>query len=665
MATEGQVLSKYTADWVQARADKMKSTFNERAGLMDDMESLYLLDVWTGEASDDERRVVSPRPQMVVEALRALLFTRRPVLEVPPSQVKKISEEAADRIEKYLYGAWDVTRMYHILDLAEWYATCLGLAEIRLVYDPQTPRGEYPLVVQALDPRNVFYEPDPRRPLEDKEVAHWLTRTRRQIVAEWGIYPGATDEDLTDDKWLDSEVDYIDYWAADAVEAAEEEEEEEEVLGVLGKARKAVMEFLAPEREETPEEAREGDSGRNKRLKRVVVNGVLVDGEWLKEPVIMPGYERVPFYRWGGITTPLSGTNEALSVLYPIAGGQRTGGAQGLIATENELIGMQLRIVEQHAAAAAITNDEGLANLDATPGAVNVASRPDFRLDWVVPPRVGPDIGAFLAQLTQAAEQATLPSALMGQYQAAVSGVALSMLTSPVLMRIAARQREREEVLQELNKGMLALTEEYAPLRGWTVWGVDNEGVEHEVRMAPKEIAGYRRNRVHLSARLPKDAPSEIMALGTLIDRKMLSRRTGIERVQQILDLAGQSPSDEMRQILIEELLLGQDATRQAMSLRVLQEYDAEMAALAAQAQQPQQPPPGQGPMPGMPPGMPPGMQPAGPGVPGQGPMMGMPPETLPPQAVPEAVGARNLGRMMNMMGPQGPIPQGPVRPGG
>lgn len=657
MATEAQVLSKYSAEWVQARADGMKTTFQDRNSLMDDMELLYLLDVWQGEKGDDERRVVLPRPMMVVDAMRALLFTRRPILEVPTSTVSKVSEESADRVEKYLYGAWDVLRMYHVLDLTEWYAVCLGLGVIRVIYDPQTPRGELPLVAQALDPRNVFYERDPRRPLEDREVAHWLQMTRREVLNEWGDYPDMDAGNEQDAKWLDAKVDYIDYWASDVIETdeAEEEEEEEGPLGVLGRAMEAVTAFLRPGGEAEEDEGREGDATRNKRRKRVVVNGVMVDGEWLKEPAIVPGYERMPFYRWGGITTPLRGAGEALSVLYPIAGGARTGGSQGLIATENELVGMQLRIVEQHAAAAAITNDDALANLDATPGAINVASRQDFRLDWLVPPRVGPDIGAFLGQLSQSAEQATLPAALMGQYQAAVSGVALQMLTSPVLTRIAARQREREEVLQELNKGILALTEQYAPSRGWTVWGRDAKGVEHEARLAPDEIAGYRRNRVHLSARLPKDAPSEILALGTLVDRKILSRRTSIERVQQILDLAGQSPSDEMRQILVEELLIGQDATRQAMAQRVLQEYDAELAAMAMEAQQPppQAMPPGPGPGPGAMP------------MPGQGPMMGMPPNAVPPQAVPEAVGAQNLQAMLNMQGPQGPIPQGPMPPGG
>lgn len=648
----GSSLAKYTVDWVRQRAETMKSRFSDRESLMNDMEALYLLDVWEGSATAEERRVTSPRGMMVVEAMRALLFTRRPVLEVPPSQVQKVSEEAADAIEKYLYGAWDQMRVYHAIDKQEWYATCLGEGWMQLVYDPETPRGELPLVTQVLDPRTMYYEADPRRPFCDLEVAQWTERTRREVLNQWGSYPGMGDGQRADDAWLSDKVEYIDFWATEIIEVEEEEQEEEEPLGVLGRAFTAIKSFLQPTAPEEEEGEREGDTQRNKRLKRVVVNCVLVEGEWLKEPVIVPGYERVPFYHWAGISTPLAGTNGGLSVLYPIAGGRRENDAQGLIATENELISMQLRIVEQHAAAAVIVNDESLAVLDATPGAINVADRPDAKIQWVVPPGPGPEIGTFLGQLNNLTEQASLPGALMGQYQAAVSGVALSMLTNPVLMRIAARQREREEVLQEFNKGILSLTEEYAPREGWAVWGRDKQGRESEAQLQPGQIDGYRRNRVHLSARLPKDAPSEILALTGLIRDKLMSRRTGIERSQQILDLAGQSPSDEMKQIMIEDILFGNEAVRKALSAGALQEYDTALAALAVQAQQPAAPPGG------MPPGAPPGAPP--------GPMGGMPPEALPPQALPEAVGLQNMPGMIAMQqGPPGPFPGRPPRPPG
>lgn len=651
MATESQVLGKYTEEWVKQRADTMKGKFQQRKSLMDGMEALYLLDVWQGTKGADERRVTSPRGMMVVDAARALLFTKRPVLEVPASAVRKVYEDTADAIEKFLYGAWDMMRMHHINDLVEWYATCLGQGWIRVVYDPNTPRGEFPLIAQALDPRNIYYEPDPRQPFADREVAHWLQRKRRDILFEWGTYPDMRPEDERSDEWLDAEVDYIDFWATEVIEApAEEEEPEEQPLGVLGRAVQGVREFLQP-KEEEEETGREGDTERNAALKRVAINGVLVEDKWLKEPVVLPGYERVPFFRWGGISTPLEAEHGALSVLFPIAGGERTGESQGLIATENEILGMQLRLVEQRAGAAAITNAPDLANLDASPGAVNVTNDSNFKLEWTIPPGAPPDLAAFLAQLNDLSEQATIPGALMGQYQAAISGVALSMLTSPVLMRIAARQREREEVLQELNKHILALTEEYAPTKGWTVWGYDKQGVEAEIRLTPATIRGYRRNRVHLSARLPRDAPNEIIALGQLVDKKMLSRRTGIERIQQVLDLAGQSPSDEMQQILIEDLILGQDATRQAMAERALQSYDEALAAEVLRQNVAATPPPGGGPAP---------MAGGPPPAPG-GPMGGMPPETAPPQGIPAAVGAANPQGMVNMeQSPVGPFPGRP-----
>ena len=200
-------------------------------------------------------------------------------------------------------------------------------------------------------------------------------------------------------------------------------------------------------------------------------------------------------------------------------------------------------------------------------------------------------------------------------------------------MRVASRQREREEVLQRMNGQILALTEEYAPADGWCVYGLDREGKEMEALLEPDRIRGYRRNRVHLSARLPRDVPGDALMLRSLKDSKILSAKTVIAEVQKYMDLAGQSPDDELKQMLIESLL-DEDPVRRAMADRAAQEYSAELAAaleIARQRAAEVAPPPG--------------------GGPGQGPMGGMPPNALPPQAVPPAVGAGPPGGPGNVPG--------------
>jgi len=170
-----------------------------------------------------------------------------------------------------------------------------------------------------------------------------------------------------------------------------------------------------------------------------------------------------------------------------------------------------------------------------------------------------------------------------------------------------------------------------------------------ELRLKPEEIRGYYRNRVELSASLPKDEAGEVMSMAQLVGQKLISRETFLDQMQRIKRLSSQSPHDEMRRIL-RDILLFEGPTAEKLAKVVLSEYSEELAeALSEKPQQtaPQGGPVGPGGPPGVP-GMPPGAEP------GPGPMGGMPPGVVPPQQVPPAVGAggpEGLARMMAMLG--------------
>jgi len=633
--------------YLKGRLVSLQERWSNRNTRMDDMIKLYQMDLWTGEKPENRRRVTSPRAWNVVEAARALLFTRRPVIEVPPSEIRSVSAHTASEIEKFLYGAWERMGLYHAIDDMEWWATTVGLGVIRLVYDPDAPDDELPLRVSVYDPRTVYYWSDPQRPLHDSELIVCWDRARRDIMQEWDTDLGAPDADSSHfEEWLDEEVEYVDYWATYVIEEEEEVPQEEEPEGVLTRGLRALGLRVAQmfEQTESRSEGEEKEEERQTRTvrKRVVVNAVMADGVIVKDPVIMPGYRRIPFFHWAGVRTGMTDRDACLSILYPIAGGARKNGAQGLVSAESELMSLQLMAAERHAAAALVVNDDTL-DLDLSPGAVNYSSRPDLRLEWVVPPSQGPDLTATLANVAQNAEDATIPSALLGRYQAAMSGIAMTMVTNPVLMRIAMRQRERETVLQELNALVLDLVEEYAPPEGWAVWGVGRNGQEFEARLDPDAVSGYRRNRVRLSAQMPKDAPNLALALSNLVQNKMLSRRTAREEIQRAFDLSGQSPEDEEMLVLIESILFDSEDTRRAFALEALKEYDPQLAATVIELQQ--------------------GLAAAGPQPPrlAQGPMGGMGPQAAPPQGMPAALNPLQAMRMQQ--GPQGPIPGRP--PGG
>ena len=603
-------LSDITEQFVTDRRDALQRDAGTRNTRYGDMIDLYRLDVWEDSPQPGERRVASPRAFTIVEAYRTLLFTRRPVLSVEASRHKRVLQQQADKIEKFLYGVWDEMRLLNVIDEVEFWACAAGRGVFKILYVPEMPHDEFPLVAQAVDPRNFYHSQSTVRPGEDVEVAHSFERTRRDIEQDWGEIPD--DRRPTEqgelEEWLDETVEYTDYWREVIVQEEKEEEEEPE-RGVMERVVEAMRGLLSGEREEEEEEEPE------KVWKRKVVNCVVADDTFVKEPKFVPGYERLPFFHWDGIHTPLPDLeDQGLSVLYPVAGGERADGTQGLLATENQLLAAKVRMVEMYANAAAVTNDESLANLDMRPGAVNIADNPDYKLDWVMPPGTHPDADKVMAQLEALSEDSTIPASMMGRYQGEISGVALSLMTNPVLMRIAARQRQREEVLQQVNKLILGLVEEWAPSEGWVVWGKDKREREFEVELRPDDINGYRRNSVKLSASLPKDAQGELMLHTNLVKQKMESRRTAINRIQELTDQRGRTPEDELKQILTEGVLFDDEEVRRVMSQRALDDYDAALAAeVGAQQQEAPQRPQQQQPQP-------------------QGPMMGIPPQTVPPE---------------------------------
>jgi hypothetical protein len=631
-----------TVKFVEDRREALRQQWGQRNRRMDEMEKLYRMQVWKGKAPEGEYRVSSPRACTTVESFRTLLLTQHPVISVPASEVRGVAQERAEQLEKYLYGTWARMAMMAVLDDAEWYADCLGLGIVRLLYDDRAAEGEFPLFAQALDPRNCYPVWDPRRPLEPVEVVHSYKRRRRDIEVEWGVKltPGKGVGDL--EEWRDEKADYTEYWRVDLVEEKDKAEEAEgqaaegEEPEHRGMMRRVVDRLQA--------------RGKGKRTARAVwkrrtLHCVVVDGQWVKKPTWVPGYERLPFYCWAGVRTPLASEDGTLSVLFPLAGGAKeTDDVLGILGAEHLLLGMKMAIVSKFANGAAWTDDQELEQLSWNPRALNRV-KPGAKIGLLMPPSPTPAVDQLMAQLQALGDDASLPPAMRGQYVGDVSGLYLSAITNPVLMKVAARQRDREAACAAINAGILALTEEYAPPEGWLVYGADKGGQDFELQLGPDQIGGYRRTRVKLSASLPKDSAGEIMSLAALVRDRLLSRRTAMDQIQEIRRMAGVSPEDEQRQILT-ETILAMPEIQQGLAIQALREYDPALAdellgAAGAEAE------PGTE-----------GLE-AG-GAPGpEGPMMGLPPSVLPPGAVPEAVGGQDLGAMAALLGGE-PMPWGP-----
>jgi hypothetical protein len=441
-------------------------------------------------------------------------------------------------------------------------------------------------------------------------------------------------------EWLDETIDYIDYWRADVVEKDEPIVRDEiipEDENIFTRVVRRMRELAGGEGE-TPEGEEEEPEMRTVR-RRVITNAVVADGEWVKKPVAIPGYNRLPFIRYPGIKTGLEKEDGALSVLFPITGGKPASGSKGIAAAQAELLNMRQEIIERFANAAIVTDSANIDRLDFTLGAVNQIEQ-GKTWSFIVPPGPNPAVAEQMGMLEKLTEDATVSAAMRGQYVGELSGLALTAVNNPVLMRVAHRQQIRERAYQAMNELILGLTEEYAPTEGWYVWGPDKKGAAAEAQLRPAEINGYHRNRVKLTASLPKDEAGEIMSRSNLVDKGQLSIRSFLDYLQQTTQMASQSPEDEMKQILIGKLLLGGKLTEKLQEL-VASDWDPMLAQLLAEQQAPQ----GQ---PGSPPGPP-------------GPMAGMPPGVVAPQAM--AAGMPLQAQMgMQGMPPPGPggVPRGP-----
>ena len=174
--------------------------------------------------------------------------------------------------------------------------------------------------------------------------------------------------------------------------------------------------------------------------------------------------------------------------------------------------------------------------------------------------------------------------------------------------------------------------------------------MDMEVQLRPDEIAGYYRNRVELTASLPKDEAGEIMVLSSLVDKRQLSRETFLDQLQRIKRFSVQSPTDEMKRIMRDAMLF-EGPTAEVLARLILTEYDAELADMLQQQLQQQQAQPGPEPAPGPQPG-------------GQGPMGGIPTSVVPPGAVPPMMGPEGMMAMEGNPPPQAGGPPAPPGPG-
>jgi hypothetical protein len=178
--------SKIDAQFIQARLDALKKEAGDRNAKMDRFERLYKLNPWQDPARPGEICVSLPTAFDLVEKFRALLMIRPPSISVPPENTGGAEQERVQRLERYLYGVMHKANLERVLADADWYANCLGVGAVKVMYDRYATDDDFPILFVAPDPRSLYWRMNASkdRPVE---LIHAWDRQRRKIEDEWGI----------------------------------------------------------------------------------------------------------------------------------------------------------------------------------------------------------------------------------------------------------------------------------------------------------------------------------------------------------------------------------------------------------------------------------------------------------------------------------------------
>ncbi len=688
-------LDGYTIDYILKRTEVLKRAVGNRNERMSRYERMYRMDVWDTPPMQNEMRVTMPVGFDSVEKMRALLITRRPQVSVPYDSSEMAKQTKAQKLESYLYGVMARTNFYRLLADGEWNAMCLGQGILKACWMPGVAYDEFPLAVNAPDPRTVYGTRNVSKTRYTELVQTW-ERSRREIIDEWGLTDYKPPADLAFDRqasWLDEKVNYIEYWQEvyDWEEVEKPKPKPKTIAELAGElmlhqqtaASGIPEEYDAGGEDEPPEE----EEPQRRRVRRIVhavvieekpaavVTGTapasndlsaVAPGRWVKQPKVVPGYSVIPYFKWSGISTPLAGENEDLSILYPLTNGDGGKNAMGVLAAMSILASIDLNSAVASPNAPWFTDDDTV-DIDTDPNAINRV-KPGSKVWRGEVDTTNPAVVRVKEQLTGIVNNVTVPEVMSGQvYQ--LSGQAISGLTNAFQMLLAFKQQDRESMLESFFGMILELTKEYAVGDGWTAYGQNANGRFVEQTVKSEDIYEGVRVQAKLSASLPKDEMAMVGLLVNLVQSDIISVETALDQVQKLIGLAGDTPMDEMKRWLRDKIL------REGSVAKVLAEASgkealealAEAGILSPEAidkaiqtlnppPPPAQLPPGQGmPPQGMPPQGPPAMPPTG----------GLPPNILPP--TPDMLAAAgNLPGAMNMMG--GDVPPfggGPPPPPG
>lgn len=622
-------LARFTMAYVNERREALIESAGNRNELMDRYEKMYRLRMWQNAPADGEKRVTLPLAYDIVEKYNALIFGRLPQISVPPISNEPAAKGAAEKLESYLYGMADRVNLWGVMRHTEWNANLLGRGWLKGTYQPNAAVDEFPIEVIAPDPRCVYAFWNARRD-EPVELVQTYERTRREIEAEWDV-----DLSLTEKKgkwnavkdyeaWRDEAVDYNEYWKIEVVwdeqkeqSPALEEPDQLETTPVMEMAAEKIAgagdstghtsasgptigESMAGAGmlDGTTRKAEDKKTREKKRIKKVVhcawVGTSEDDGVWCKKPVVVVGYEHIPYYGWCGVDTPMDEGRDALSVLYPLTNGDESGDmAMGVLQAYNLLASIDLDEAVKRATLKQVTDDD-----TADDDGEVVTVKAGRRYEYMAAPPNNSSVPRVGEMLSRTIDRVATPEVLNGQVFS-LSGQAIRGLSNAFQMSLAVRQHARQMALQKFFGHVLTMTREYADLKeGWQAYGRGRWGKFVEATIKPADVGASTRVQVALSASMPNDEVGLMSMMSNMQRGGQLSLETLLDQFQRLFGMASDTPMEEMERILRDKYLMEGEVAKQVAAALAEQLVAMVKEGAGVKSAPPSPPPPAPSPAP-------------------------------------------------------------------
>jgi hypothetical protein len=475
------------------------------------------------EAEPDERRFVVPSVTNIVETMRELLLTKAPAVSVPQPTAKAEDLVHAEHNEKALQSTWSQGNILEDIKDSLWHALCSGWGVLQIKWEDESESYESPVQVIAHDPYNIYACPTRR-------LGKWqyVINTYPVLVANVkdafakdldGRTKEAKDikealEGLTDDK----KVTLIDYW-------------DDEYHGIA-------INY-------------EQQQGGTRQTLEIT--------DWIQRPE-KHGYGFLPWIIYFPCRLPFKdmGRRMGVPVFWRVS---------DIIRELTYFASKKATMLDRWQDPPLVTRTIEGRDFEPvrTEAGLHLRLEPEESASYLVNPTPMPQMDSHLEFLQSELEKGSIPRVLQGQYIGRVSGVAMSLLRNPTLMKVAFKQKSLESALEKMNMYILLLLEKKLSEPRYA-WGRNEMGEGVDVMIDPEQIAGYYRNEVQLSASLPTDDASTMNILAMMVQLDIISAQTARDVAQRTLhEILPQSLTEEEERVVAEKILQN-EAVLQALA---------------------------------------------------------------------------------------------------